>query len=115
MTNTTKCRPPQNRKPEASEEKACRVFLNRELEIVDPTHVLALGNHALRAVTGLWGITKYVGIWHSVPRPSKSDLLVLANYHPAYILRNPRLVDEFQYIVKEFVDSLENDLGMEDI
>ncbi len=106
VTNTVKCRPPGNRKPEPEEESSCRVFLRRELDIVKPECLLVLGNHALRASTGLWGITKYVGIWHSVPRPNQKNALVLPNYHPAYVLRQPSLLPRFQEIVREFVDRI---------
>lgn len=106
VTNTVKCRPQGNRAPEPYEEHECRVFLLREFQVVQPTHVLALGNHALRASTGLWGITKYVGIWHQVPRKEKDDLMVLPCYHPAYVLRQPSLRSAFQSIVQDFVDHI---------
>jgi DNA polymerase len=102
-TNTVKCRPPDNRKPDISEEEACRMYLKREIEIVDPIAVLALGNHALRASTGLWGITKYVGVWQEVPRSSKASLLVLPNYHPAYVLYNRSSLELFEETVYQFV------------
>ncbi len=106
VTNTVKCRPPENRKPELSEEESCRLFLRREIEIVQPHAILALGNHALRATTGLWGITKFIGIWHSVPRLNQKNLLVLPNYHPAYVLRQPSLTSRFQEVVQDFVDRI---------
>lgn len=106
VTNTVKCRPPDNRKPSEDEERSCRTYLLREIDIVDPIAILALGNHALRASTGLWGITRYAGIWQSVPRRNKEDLLVLPCYHPAYILRNRNLLHKFQEIVAEWAARL---------
>ena len=106
VTNTIKCRPPENRKPEIFEETACRIYLKREFEAVDPIAVLALGNHALRASTGLWGISKYVGVWQSVPRRSLENLLVLPCWHPAYILRQPGLLNDFQIYVQDFASFL---------
>lgn len=110
VTNTVKCRPPDNRKPEQFEESACRVYLKREFAIVDPIAVLALGNHALRASTGLWGISRYVGIWQSVPRQNKEDLFVLPCWHPAYILRQPARTIEFELCVQDFVHKLRTSL-----
>lgn len=110
VTNTVKCRPPENRKPEFLEESACRVYLRKEFAIVDPIAVLALGNHALRASTGLWGISKYVGIWQSVPRRNKEDLFVLPCWHPAYILYQPSRLEEFELCVQDFVRILRTTL-----
>lgn len=106
VTNTVKCRPPDNRKPEQFEEDACRVYLRREFAIVNPIAVLALGNHALRASTGLWGISKYIGIWQSVPRKNLDNLLVLPTWHPAYILRQPTHLEEFELCVQDFLHKL---------
>src|SRR5215831_13450989 len=51
VTNAVKCRPPENRKPENWEVKTCAgSYLARELEEVDPTHLLLVGNAALQAV-----------------------------------------------------------------
>jgi uracil-DNA glycosylase family 4 len=106
VTNTVKCRPPNNRSPTELEEQRCRQFLLRELQVVQPTHILALGNHALRATTGLWGITKFAGIWHSVRRPNNQPLLVLPCYHPAYVLRQRELLSRFHQIVEDFVRTI---------
>lgn len=110
-TNTIKCRPPNNRKPEISEEEMCRKYLEREIEIVNPHAVLALGNHALRATTGLWGITTYVGIWQSVPRRNKSNLLVMPCFHPAYVLYNQSILYKFEECVQEFIREISNPFG----
>lgn len=103
VTNTVKCRPPGNRKPTESEEESCRVYLEREIRLVNPVAVMALGNHALRALTGLWGITQYSGTWIRVPRPDTEPLLVMPNFHPAYVLRNPLVAATFEDYVEEFV------------
>lgn len=103
VTNTVKCRPPDNRKPEASEEEICRQYLKRELQIIDPLAILALGNHALRASTGLWGITRYAGLWQEVPRRQKDPLLVMPCFHPAYVLYNRGILELFEETVHQFV------------
>lgn len=85
ITNVCKCRPPGNRTPELSELKVCRsTYLDREIEMVKPTHILLLGNSALRGLTGRSGITKHRGSVFPV-----QEAEALATFHPAYVLRSP--------------------------
>lgn len=91
ITNTIKCRAAaveggrlQNRAPMAEEMANCRPFLDRELAIVRPKIVLALGAPAAKSFLGpSFSITRQRGIWY--PGPLGSDLIV--TFHPAYILR----------------------------
>lgn len=108
VTNTVKCRPPGNRKPTESEEESCRVYLEREIRLLNPVAVMALGNHALRALTGLWGITQYSGTWIRVPRPDTEPLLVMPNFHPAYVLRNPLVAATFEDYVEKFASAIKS-------
>jgi uracil-DNA glycosylase family 4 len=85
ITNIAKCRPPDNRTPELKELKICRdAYFFQELEKVQPSHILLLGNSPLRAVTGKSGITKHRG---SVFQVGGAE--ALATFHPAYVLRSP--------------------------
>jgi len=84
ITNAVRCRPPDNRTPTKSELKACSTYLNRELEIVQPTHILLLGNAALQAVTGKTGIMTKHGTTTMV-----GGRTAFATVHPAAVLRNP--------------------------
>jgi DNA polymerase len=85
ICNVLKCRPPGNRQPAPKEVENCRPYLKRQLELIKPRVVVALGNHAVRAllqieggITGLRGtFQKYEGI------------PVMCTYHPAYLLRSP--------------------------
>jgi uracil-DNA glycosylase len=91
ITNTIKCRATiqesgrvANRAPSPDEMANCREYLDRELEIVSPKVILALGAPAAKSFLGRdFSITRQRGIWY--PGPFGSDLIV--TYHPAYILR----------------------------
>lgn len=50
ITNTVKCRPPKNRDPTAAEKKACRPYLERQLEIINPDTIVLLGRHAFMSI-----------------------------------------------------------------
>lgn len=85
ITNAAKCRPPDNRTPEWSEIKTCRdAYFWQEWDRVRPSFVLALGNSALRAITGKARITANRGSTFEV-----RGATVLATFHPAYVLRSP--------------------------
>lgn len=87
LTNLLKCRPPKNRHPQPEEARACGGFLERQIELVRPKLILALGGIAaqtlLRTDTGLDGLRGRV---HCL-EPSGTALVV--SYHPADLLRSP--------------------------
>jgi uracil-DNA glycosylase len=87
IANVVKCRPPGNREPAEDEAEACRPYLERQLQLVQPRLIVALGRVAaqrllatdtpigrMRGQTYRWG-------------PEATPLMV--TYHPAYLLRNP--------------------------
>ncbi len=87
ICNIIKCRPPANRTPLPNEAANCRDFLERQLQLVQPKYICALGGCA---ATNLLGTTLSLGKlrgklhdYHGIP--------VLVTYHPAYLLphRNP--------------------------
>ena len=91
ITNTIKCRATTdengriaNRAPMQEELVNCREYLDREIAIVKPNVVLALGAPAAKSFLGAgFGITRQRGIWYA--GPAGTDLIV--TFHPAYILR----------------------------
>jgi uracil-DNA glycosylase len=91
ITNTIKCRASvelggriANRAPMQEEMANCREYLDRELEIVRPAIILALGAPAAKSFLGpAFSITRQRGMWHR--GPNGADLTV--TFHPAYILR----------------------------
>jgi DNA polymerase len=85
ITNVVKCRPPQNRKPLPDEVAACMPYLQRQLELLRPKVILALGGTAGEA---LLGVKKSLGeLRGKVHRFNGIPLVV--TYHPAALLRNP--------------------------
>ena len=85
ITNIIKCRPPQNRKPLPDEIAACLPYLHRQLELIRPKVVLALGGTAGEA---LLGVRKSLGELRSKVHTFNGIPLVVT-YHPAALLRNP--------------------------
>jgi DNA polymerase len=91
ITNTIKCRATTNeggrlanRAPSLEEMSNCREYLDRELAIVKPRVILALGAPAAKSFLGRdFSITRQRGIWYA--GPNGTDLIV--TFHPAYILR----------------------------
>jgi len=105
VSNVVRCRPPENRRPNPGEEAACRIFLEREMAVLKPVAIMTLGNHALRALLGEWGVTRLAGKWQNL-ESNGCIIEVLPNYHPAYILRNRSLLPEFEANVKAFCERL---------
>jgi len=83
ICNVVKCRPPKNRTPEPDEMEICGQFLFRQLNVIRPRAICALGATAARALLGAKeGITKLRGRWHMW-----RDIPVMPTYHPSYLLR----------------------------
>ncbi len=85
IANVVKCRPPDNRNPEPDEIQACLPFLERQIELVRPRVLVALGKVAAQALLGVnTPITKLRGHWHLY-----RGIPLMPTLHPAYLLRNP--------------------------
>lgn len=83
ICNVVKCRPPENRTPEPDEMEICGEFLYRQLSVIRPKAICALGGTAARALTGhKEGVTKMRGKWFKW-----RDIPVMVTYHPSYLLR----------------------------
>lgn len=87
ITNMLKCRPPGNRDPEAAELAACSIYLQQQIQWVQPRIIVTLGRIAaqqlLKTQQSLGALR---GKMHQLP---DSRIPVLATYHPAYLLRSP--------------------------
>jgi uracil-DNA glycosylase family 4 len=85
ICNVIKCRPPGNRNPEPDEVAECEPFLVRQLELIAPEVIVALGKFAaqtlLRSKTP---ITQLRGRWFDY-----HGIMLMPTFHPAYLLRNP--------------------------
>ncbi len=85
ITNTLKCRPPRNRNPEPLEMQRCEPFLQRQIALVQPRLILAMGRFAVQALLrtdeAIGRLRGRVHRYQGVP--------LVVTYHPAYLLRNP--------------------------
>ena len=85
IANIVKCRPPQNRKPEPDEAHTCTPFLERQIEVVRPRVLVALGATAATYLLGMRGsIGGMRGRIHDY-----RGIQTVVTYHPAYLLRDP--------------------------
>lgn len=87
ITNVVKSRPPNNRDPRPDEVVACEPYLRRQLELVSPYLILALGRIAAQyLLKSTQPLGRLRGQWHGYG-PHSTPLRV--TYHPAYLLRSP--------------------------
>src|SRR5215472_4313576 len=86
IANIVKCRPPQNRTPEPVEANTCSQFLVRQIEVIRPELLVALGSTAATYLLG--GKASLSSLRGRVHEARGSKLIV--TYHPAYLLRDPR-------------------------
>ncbi len=85
ICNVLKCRPPDNRNPQVHEVEMCEPYLIRQLEIIQPKVICALGTYAAQTLLKTTQpIGKLRGAWHFY-----HGIPLRATYHPAYLLRNP--------------------------
>ena len=85
ICNVVKCRPPDNRVPEPLEQRTCGAFLERQLALIRPEVVVCLGATAAGYLLGTDDpVGRLRGRFHQ-----RGDAVLLATYHPAYLLRTP--------------------------
>ena len=100
ICNVIKCRPPENRDPLPEEKAACEPYLVRQLELVKPKVICALGGHAAKTLLKTEETTgRLRGSWHFY-----HGIPVRVTYHPAYLLRSPgekkKAWDDIQEVMK---------------
>jgi len=85
IANVVKCRPPGNRNPTPEEAGACAAFLDRQVDLVAPKIIVALGKVAAARLLGteasMASLRGRVHRYRGIP--------LVATYHPAYLLRSP--------------------------
>ena len=101
IANVVKCRPPENRNPEPDEVESCEPFLKKQIELVQPQIIVALGKFAVQSLLkSKVAITRLRGIWHDY-----HGIKLMPTFHPAYLLRNPgdkKLVwEDIKKVLKE--------------
>jgi DNA polymerase len=90
IANVVKCRPPGNRDPKDDEVAACSAYLDHQIELIQPSVIVALGKPASRRLTGTnkpMGALR--GRWSSY-----RGIPLMPVFHPAYLLRQPKLKRE---------------------
>ncbi len=105
ICNVVKCRPPENRTPEAEEIAACSPFLFRQIETLRPRLICALGACAAQTLLGnakpMWQLRGKIHLRHGLP--------LICTFHPAYLLRNsPQKAAAWQDL-KEIIRILNSD------
>ena len=96
IANVLKSRPPGNRDPQPDEIAACRPYLDRQIELIEPRVICTLGNFATKLLTGSpTGITRVRG------RPQEHTLggrrvVVFPLFHPAAALRTPAVLEQLR-------------------
>ena len=103
--NVLKCRPPDNRNPSRIEIEKCEPYLKKQLEIIKPKIIVALGRVAgktlLKVDATLKDMRGRLFEYHNIP--------LFVTYHPAALLRNPNLKasawEDFQAIKNFFRDN----------
>jgi len=94
ITNILKCRPPENRNPQADEIKACTPYLDRQIEIIQPGAICTLGNYSAAFIMEKYGVAGQIqGISkiHGKIFEIKSlfgEILIIPLYHPAVATYN---------------------------
>jgi len=85
IANVVKCRPPENRNPEPDEIAACEPFLIRQIEVIQPRVLVALGKFAAQTLLrDKTPISRLRGRWFDY-----HGIKLMPTLHPAYLLRNP--------------------------
>ncbi len=98
ITNVVKCRPPSNRDPQTAEIKACKPYLDRQIDVIDPKVIVTVGRYSMARYFPKGKISEIHG------QPLYQDgRAYYPIYHPAAALRNPRLKrdmeDDFQRLL----------------
>ncbi|MEM4426157.1 MAG: type-4 uracil-DNA glycosylase [Acidilobaceae archaeon] len=110
ITNVVKCRPPENREPIDEEIRTCNPFLRKQIEIIRPRAIVALGRVAGKTLYEMAGLK-----WISVENARRSvvrakiqdlDIKIAVTYHPAAALYNPQLRSELESDFKNVISKL---------
>jgi len=85
IANVIKCRPPANRNPELDEVATCEPFLFRQIDLIKPRVIVALGTHAAHTLLKTdVPISRIRGKQHEY-----RGAILIPTFHPAYLLRSP--------------------------
>ncbi len=96
ITNVVKCRPPGNRDPMPGEIEACRGFLERQIELVNPRIIVTLGRFSMQRWFPGEKITRIQGKARNIGR----GRCAIPLFHPAAVLRNPNFMPSYQEVFR---------------
>ncbi|HPO07573.1 MAG TPA: uracil-DNA glycosylase [bacterium] len=101
ICNVIKCRPPENRDPLPEEIACCEPFLLKQLEIIRPKVIVALGRFAVQSLLrDMTPITRQRGRWRDY-----HGIRLMPTFHPSYLLRNPaakrEVWEDLQEVMRE--------------
>ena len=104
ITNVIKCRPPENRDPTDEEINACKPYLFKQIQLVNPKIILLLGKYSLKTILNINLKITYLKGRIFI----KDNRYIFCTYHPAFILRNySKYIEEYKYhfnILKSLVE-----------
>ena len=103
ITNVAKCRPPQNRDPQPEEMEACKIWLDRQIELIKPKVVITISRYAMAR----WFPNKKISEIHGKAQRF-GDLVVVAMYHPAAALHQHSLRKVLEEDFKKLPDYIKN-------
>ena len=112
IANVLKCRPPGNRNPAPDEVETCSPYLIRQIELIQPKVMVALGSFAAKTllntntnISALRGQLHPYTLSDNIEKPPK----IMPTFHPAYLLRNPNAKRDVWEDIKIVLEYLSND------
>ena len=111
ITNVVKCRPPNNRQPNAQEIESCNFYLLEELRLISPKIVCILGNTAYGSLLNGSSITKNRG-----KIIKKDEQIYFVTVHPAAVIYNPQLrqvLKDDLKLLAEILDKIKKGISIE--
>ena len=87
ITNTVKCRPPENRNPNNDEIESCASYLDQQIELISPKVIILLGKVAAERI--LHSSEPMASLRKKIHFYKNTNIPTLVFYHPAYLLRSP--------------------------
>ncbi len=102
ITNTVKCRPPDNKKPNAGQMKACKKYIDEEIATIKPEYVVTLGAVASKGILKKAKITEVHGKIIDTP-----NFKAMAAFHPAYCLYDPSKLPVLRKDLMRFGETLQ--------
>lgn len=103
ITNVVKCRPPDNRDPMPDELRACKPYLDLQVELINPRIIVTLGRFSM----GYWFPGMSITRVHGQVRNIGRGRAALAMFHPAAALRNPQWQIEFEKDIQKLPGLIE--------